>query len=233
MSAIGWSTSRRIFRETKYANRLGVCLDTQHLYAAGYDIATKEGYARTFEEVDRVVGLQNVRAFHLNDSKKALGSRIDRHERIGEGNLALPTFWRAGERSALRRSACGGGDGAARGRQAVQGGGRALEFAGWKRGAGAAAGDVRAGDPGRRGAVFEEDQPPSVIGAGSGGGGGVVSVAAGGGGGPMTGPASGSMYSGAGRFGRCALGLLHALQPPSTRSETIAKLRITAAYAAR
>jgi deoxyribonuclease IV len=74
--------------------RLGVCFDTQHAYAAGYDMTTREGYERTWDEFDRLVGLASLAGFHLNDSKKALGSRVDRHEHIGEGNLGLPLFWR-------------------------------------------------------------------------------------------------------------------------------------------
>jgi deoxyribonuclease-4 len=83
-----------IFEQTRYKDRLGVCFDTQHVYAAGYDLSTAEGYASTFEGFDRCVGLGRLRAFHLNDSKKPLGSRVDRHEHIGEGNLGTKTFWR-------------------------------------------------------------------------------------------------------------------------------------------
>jgi deoxyribonuclease-4 len=72
--------------------RVGVCVDTCHLFAAGYDIATEAGYLGTMEELDRVVGLANVRAFHLNDSKRPLGCRVDRHEHIGEGTLGLRPF---------------------------------------------------------------------------------------------------------------------------------------------
>jgi deoxyribonuclease-4 len=73
-------------------DRLGVCLDTCHLLAAGYDICSPEGYRRTFDEFDRIVGLQSIRAFHLNDSKKPCGSRVDRHEHIGKGCLGLEPF---------------------------------------------------------------------------------------------------------------------------------------------
>jgi deoxyribonuclease-4 len=74
--------------------RMGVCFDTQHAFASGYDIATDKGYEETFRRFDDVVGLGRLRAFHLNDSKKPLNSRVDRHEHIGEGNLGLQTFWR-------------------------------------------------------------------------------------------------------------------------------------------
>ena len=74
--------------------RLGVCLDTCHLLAAGYDIATAAGYEETLADFDRVVGIQTIRALHLNDAKKGLGSRLDRHEAIGEGCLGLEAFRR-------------------------------------------------------------------------------------------------------------------------------------------
>jgi deoxyribonuclease IV len=74
--------------------RLGVCLDTQHLFAAGVDWTTARGYASTFDAFDRIVGLRHLRAFHLNDSKKPLGSRVDRHEVIGNGLIGLEPFRR-------------------------------------------------------------------------------------------------------------------------------------------
>jgi deoxyribonuclease-4 len=74
--------------------RMGVCFDTQHAFASGYDISTDKGYEDTVRKFDKTVGLGHLRAFHLNDSKKPLASRVDRHEHIGEGNLGLPTFWR-------------------------------------------------------------------------------------------------------------------------------------------
>lgn len=72
--------------------RTGVCVDTCHVFAAGYEITTEDGYDRTFAELDRTVGLGNVKAFHLNDSKKPLGCRVDRHEHIGEGAMGLFPF---------------------------------------------------------------------------------------------------------------------------------------------
>lgn len=74
--------------------RLGVCFDTQHAFASGYDLSTDAGYDETWKQFDGIVGLGHLRGFHLNDSKKPLGSRVDRHEHVGEGNLGLPTFWR-------------------------------------------------------------------------------------------------------------------------------------------
>ncbi len=72
--------------------RLGVCLDTCHLLAAGHDICSAEGFALTFDTFDRVVGIERIKAFHLNDSKKPCGSRVDRHEHIGKGCLGLEPF---------------------------------------------------------------------------------------------------------------------------------------------
>ena len=74
--------------------RLGVCLDTCHLIASGYDLSTAEGYASTFGQFGRIVGFDRLKAFHLNDSKKPLGSRVDRHEHIGQGHLGLEPFRR-------------------------------------------------------------------------------------------------------------------------------------------
>ena len=71
---------------------LGVCLDTCHLLAAGYDLRTPEGYAAVMDELDQTVGIERVVAFHLNDSKKDLGSRVDRHETIGKGFLGTMPF---------------------------------------------------------------------------------------------------------------------------------------------
>jgi deoxyribonuclease-4 len=73
-------------------SRVGICIDTCHIFAAGYDIRTRDGYERMVDEVDRYVGLEYVAAFHLNDSKKPLGSRVDRHEHIGDGEIGLEAF---------------------------------------------------------------------------------------------------------------------------------------------
>ena len=74
--------------------RVGVCLDTCHLLAAGYDICSEEGYRETFAQFDQIVGLDRIHLFHLNDSKKPCGSRVDRHEHIGKGCLGLEPFRR-------------------------------------------------------------------------------------------------------------------------------------------
>ncbi len=72
--------------------RAGICVDTCHVFAAGYDLRTRDGYERTIDEIERHVGIENVGAFHLNDSKRPLGSRVDRHENIGDGELGLDAF---------------------------------------------------------------------------------------------------------------------------------------------
>jgi deoxyribonuclease-4 len=74
--------------------RVGVCFDTCHAFAAGYDLASAEGYEKTFAEFDQVIGLQHLSAFHLNDCKKPLGCRVDRHEHIGMGALGRDPFRR-------------------------------------------------------------------------------------------------------------------------------------------
>jgi deoxyribonuclease-4 len=74
--------------------RVGVCLDTCHLVASGYDIVSDTGYRETFEALDRTVGLDRVKVFHGNDSKRPCGSRVDRHEHIGKGCLGLEMFRR-------------------------------------------------------------------------------------------------------------------------------------------
>jgi deoxyribonuclease IV len=74
--------------------RVGICLDTCHLLASGYDIASESGYQETFAAFDRLVGFERLRLFHGNDSKKPLGSRVDRHQHIGDGCLGLAPFRR-------------------------------------------------------------------------------------------------------------------------------------------
>ncbi len=75
-------------------SRVGVCLDTCHTYTAGYDIKTEAGYKRTFDEFDSIVGFQYLKGMHLNDSKKELGTRVDRHHSIGQGFIGEPLFKR-------------------------------------------------------------------------------------------------------------------------------------------
>jgi deoxyribonuclease-4 len=93
------STLGRTFEElafiiemVKRSDRLCVCLDTAHLFAGGHDISTPAGVKRTFAQFDRVIGRDRLAALHLNDSKTALGSRVDRHEHIGKGRIGLEAF---------------------------------------------------------------------------------------------------------------------------------------------
>jgi len=82
----------RLIELSEHAERLGVCVDTCHILAAGYDIRTPETYAATFAEFDRIVGLDRIRCFHVNDSQKGLGSHVDRHAQIGDGEVGLEAF---------------------------------------------------------------------------------------------------------------------------------------------
>ena len=93
-TAIGWQFEhiRGILGRVAEANRLGVCLDTCHLFAAGYDFRTPEGYGAIMQELDRVIGVACVRCIHMNDSKRELGSRVDRHEHIGKGKIGKTGF---------------------------------------------------------------------------------------------------------------------------------------------
>ena len=92
-SSIGYRFEhlRQILRGVN-SPRIGVCFDTCHAFAAGYDIRTKCGFEETMEELDNIVGLKNLHAIHMNDSKGELGSNLDRHEHIGKGKLGLEPF---------------------------------------------------------------------------------------------------------------------------------------------
>lgn len=86
---LGW-----LLGKTGYPGHLGVCIDTCHLFAAGYDLRSEKGYQRTFAELEREIGCRHVHFLHLNDSKKGCGSRVDRHEHIGRGEIGLAGFRR-------------------------------------------------------------------------------------------------------------------------------------------
>jgi apurinic endonuclease APN1 len=73
-------------------SRVGVCIDTCHIFAAGYDIRSKASYVKTMEKFDSIIGFKYLRAVHLNDSKSALGSGVDRHENIGKGHIGIEAF---------------------------------------------------------------------------------------------------------------------------------------------
>jgi deoxyribonuclease-4 len=81
-----------IMDQVEARDRIGVCLDTCHIFAAGYDIRTAEGCMQVMDDFDRVIGLENLRALHLNDSKMPFASNKDRHEQIGEGEIGIDAF---------------------------------------------------------------------------------------------------------------------------------------------
>jgi deoxyribonuclease-4 len=81
-----------IINEIENKNRIGICFDTCHAFAAGYDFSTADKYAAMWKYFDQIIGLKYLKAMHLNDSKKDLKSRVDRHEEIGKGKLGLETF---------------------------------------------------------------------------------------------------------------------------------------------
>jgi len=81
-----------IGERVREAGRIGVCFDTCHAFAAGYDIRTRAGFLATMREFDRLVGVGRIRAFHVNDCKRELGCRVDRHAHIGKGQIGLEAF---------------------------------------------------------------------------------------------------------------------------------------------
>jgi len=83
---------REIIETVGDRERMGVCIDTCHVFAAGYDIGTEAGYEKTFKDFDQILGLDRLVAFHINDSKRELGSRVDRHEHIGKGKIGKLGF---------------------------------------------------------------------------------------------------------------------------------------------
>ena len=92
--SLGWRFEHlaAILDGVKESKRLGVCLDTCHVFAAGYPLAPEADYEKTFNEFHRLIGLSRLKVFHMNDSKKPLGSRVDRHEAIGAGHIGLEAF---------------------------------------------------------------------------------------------------------------------------------------------
>ena len=81
-----------IIGQVEQIDRVGVCIDTAHTFAAGYDISTEDGFTETFEMFDNIVGFDKLFAMHVNDSKKELGSRVDRHESLGDGLIGWKPF---------------------------------------------------------------------------------------------------------------------------------------------
>lgn len=93
---LGWSIDHleALFDGVHDPDRFGVCFDTCHAHAAGIDLTTPDGYESFWGDFDEVVGIDKIGVFHLNDSKRELGSRVDRHENIGEGEVGEPLFRR-------------------------------------------------------------------------------------------------------------------------------------------
>ena len=93
-SNVGYSFEQlaTILSLVKDQSRVGVCIDTCHAFAAGYDLTSDEACERTFDEFDRTVGFRYLRGMHLNDSMKPLGSRVDRHQNLGDGFLGMTVF---------------------------------------------------------------------------------------------------------------------------------------------
>jgi deoxyribonuclease-4 len=91
---IGWRFEQlaAVLKQAKTRRRIGICLDTCHVFAAGYRLAPRRAYAETFRAFDDLIGLDRLRMFHLNDSLRPLGSRVDRHAHIGRGQLGLEPF---------------------------------------------------------------------------------------------------------------------------------------------
>jgi deoxyribonuclease-4 len=81
-----------IMEQVKDQSRVGVCIDTCHAYTAGYELATREGFEETFTRFGKIIGFDRLKGMHLNDSKKALGSRVDRHDNLGKGLLGTDLF---------------------------------------------------------------------------------------------------------------------------------------------
>lgn len=93
-TSLGYSFEhiRHLFDLVKESDKIGVCLDTCHIFAAGYDIRDQDSYFKTMAEFDRIVGMREIRLFHLNDSCKGVSSRVDRHQHIGKGEVGIEGF---------------------------------------------------------------------------------------------------------------------------------------------
>ena len=84
---LGW-----LLQQSHYPEHLGICVDTCHIFAAGYDLTTQAAYEQTFYQLERDIGCRHIHWFHCNDSKKSCGSKVDRHEHIGQGAIGLTGF---------------------------------------------------------------------------------------------------------------------------------------------
>jgi deoxyribonuclease IV len=91
--SIGWKFEQLMeIIDLTESERIGICLDTCHAFAAGYDIRARSGFEVVLENIDKLIGLEKLYAIHLNDSKGAFGSRIDRHDHIGKGLIGIEAF---------------------------------------------------------------------------------------------------------------------------------------------
>lgn len=95
-SNMGWNFDQlaAMIEKTQMSDRCGVCIDTCHAFAAGYDLVSCEGYENFWAEFDRKIGMKFLKGMHLNDAKGSCGSRLDRHDSIGRGNIGVETFKR-------------------------------------------------------------------------------------------------------------------------------------------
>ena len=95
-TGLGWRFEQigKVLEGVGQDDRIGVCLDTCHIFAAGYDIRTEEAYEETIQQFESLIGLNRLKAIHANDAKKPLGSRVDRHEHIGKGEIGGEAFAR-------------------------------------------------------------------------------------------------------------------------------------------
>jgi deoxyribonuclease-4 len=93
-SNLGWKFEHlaHIIDKIEDKSRVGICIDTCHMFTAGYDIRTKEVYDKTWDEFDKIIGFKYLMGMHINDSKKELGSHVDRHDSIGKGFIGLDAF---------------------------------------------------------------------------------------------------------------------------------------------
>lgn len=93
-SNLGWQLEQlaAIIEQVQDRTRVGICLDTCHLFAAGYDLSSADGWQRTFAEFERIIGFSFLKGMHLNDAKSTLASRVDRHHSLGEGNIGWDCF---------------------------------------------------------------------------------------------------------------------------------------------
>ena len=90
--ATGFEELQELIDSVEDQDRVGICFDTCHAFAAGYDLSSRDGWEKTLGELDRILGMEKLKLFHLNDALAGLGSRRDRHEHIGAGNIGLSGF---------------------------------------------------------------------------------------------------------------------------------------------